>query len=158
MKMSIRKWIVVSGLTWLAVGSLLMVKGLKWITQAITTSEGASLIQGLASLAGTTHQGGLFLICIALFIGFIKGRMILSKTVQRVVLRLRSQEAPIPLSHAYDRRYVLLLSSMMLLGLLFRFLPIGLDIRGAMDVAIGSALMHGAMLYFREAVVPSKAT
>ena len=155
--MNARKWIVVSGLTWLAIGSLLMVKGLKWITQAMTVPEQAGLIQRLAAMAGSIQQGGLLLICTALLIGFIKGRMILSKTVHRVVSRLRSLPSTVSLAEAYDRRYVILLGSMMILGLLFRFLPIGLDIRGVIDVAIGSALINGAMLYFREAVAPSKA-
>ena len=155
--MNARKWIIISGLTWLVVGYMLMVKGLKWIIQSMTV-EPAALIQWLSKLAGSPSQGALALICIALLIGFIKGRMVLSKTVQRVVSRLRSLPASIRLSEAYDRRYVILLGSMMLLGLLFRFLPIGPDIRGGIDVAIGSALINGAMLYFREAIMPSKAT
>jgi hypothetical protein len=40
---------------------------------------------------------------------------------------------------------------MMALGLVFRFLPIPIDLRGLIDVAIGSALINGAMLYFRAA-------
>jgi hypothetical protein len=38
---------------------------------------------------------------------------------------------------------------MVLLGLVIRFLPIPIDARGLVDVAIGSALINGAMLYFR---------
>lgn len=155
--MNARKWIVVSGLTWLAIGSWLMFKGLKWITQAITLGEGGPLIRWLTPMTGKVHQTGLVLICVALLIGLIKGRTVLAKTAQRLVLRLRSQQSPITLLQAYDRRYLILLSGMMMLGIVFRFLPIGLDIRGTIDVAIGSALINGAMIYFREAFIPSKA-
>ena len=155
--MNVRKWIVVSGLTWLAIGSWLMFKGLKWITQAITLVEGGPLIRWLTLVTGKPQQSGLVLICIALAIGLIKGRTVLAKTAQRIILRLRLQQSPITLSQAYDRRYLVLLSCMMMLGILFRFLPIGLDIRGTIDIAIGSALINGAMIYFREALIPSKA-
>jgi hypothetical protein len=40
---------------------------------------------------------------------------------------------------------------MMMLGMIFRYLPIPIDVRGFIDLAIGSALMNGAMLYFRAA-------
>jgi hypothetical protein len=152
--MTTRKWIVVSGLTWLAIGSMLMVKGLKWITQSMMGLESAPLVRWCSSLVGSAQQGALLVICISLFIGFIKGRTVLAKTVQRVVTRIRSLPPPILLSQVYDRRYATLLGSMMALGFLFRFLPIGADVRGAIDVAIGSALINGSMLYFREAVIP----
>ena len=152
--MSVRKWIVISGLSWLGIGAYLMVKGLKWITLAMTALETPRLIGWLSGIAGTVQQGTLVLICVSLLVGFIKGRMVLAKTVRRIVARLRAQEAPIRFSQAYDRKYYMILGLMMGLGLLFRFLPIAFDVRGAIDVTIGSALINGAMLYFREAVIP----
>jgi hypothetical protein len=38
---------------------------------------------------------------------------------------------------------------MILLGLSMRFMPILIDVRGVIDVAIGFALLNGSMLYFR---------
>ncbi len=152
--MSLRKWICFSGVLWLAIGSLLMVKGLRWLAQAAIASEQTPLVGWVSSLVGSRPQGALLVIAVALFIGLVKGRTVLSKTVFRVVSRLKSQTVPIRLSNLYDRRYYLILGSMMGLGLLFRFLPIPLDIRGAIDVIIGSALINGAMIYFREALMP----
>jgi hypothetical protein len=149
--MSVRKWIVISGLSWLVIGSYLMVKGLKWITLAMALGESPRLLRYFSQLAGSLQQGALVLICLSLLVGFIKGRMVLSKTVSRVVARFRSEKAPIRFANAYDRKYFIILGSMMGLGLLFRFLPIACDIRGGIDVIIGSALINGAMLYFREA-------
>jgi hypothetical protein len=39
---------------------------------------------------------------------------------------------------------------------MFRVLSIPFDIRGGVDVAIGSALINGAMLYFRHMLTPQK--
>jgi hypothetical protein len=152
-KMSARKWIVISGLSWLVIGSYLMFKGLKWITLAMALPETPGLLRWFVSLAGSLQQGALLLICLGLLIGFIKGRMVLSKSVNRIVKHLRELKEPIQFSNAYDKKYYIILGSMMGLGLLFRFLPIPFDIRGAIDVTIGSALINGAMLYFREAIV-----
>lgn len=148
--MTIRKWIVVSGMIWLAIGCWLMVKGLKWITAALVAP--GSMLEWLAKMAGSLQQGGLLLICAALLVGFIKGRMVLSKSVDRVVAHLRAQKEPIPSSKVYDRKYYIIIGSMMGLGMVLRFLPIPFEVRGAVDVTIGSALINGAMLYFRAAV------
>lgn len=153
--MSVRKWIVVSGLSWLVIGAYLMVKGLKWITVAM--QETPALLKWLVGLAGSVQQGALILISAALLVGFIKGRMVLSKSVSRIVSHLRSQKGKIQMSNAYDRKYYMILAAMMGIGMLFRFLPIPNDIRGFVDVTIGSALMNGAMLYFRQALFNSAA-
>ncbi|MBP7074911.1 MAG: hypothetical protein KBA81_05945 [Rhabdochlamydiaceae bacterium] len=154
MIMTARKWMLVSGLSWLAIGAYLMIKGLKWVTLAMMQPETPALMGYLKKITGSLQQGALVLICISLLMGFIKGRMVLSKTVSRIVSRLKSLES-ISFSNAYDRKYYIILASMMGLGLLFRFLPIAYDIRGFIDVTIGSALMNGAMLYFRAMIKES---
>ncbi len=116
-----RGWVALSGFTWFFIGAFLLYKGLHLISQAAFQPD--SLCQQL---------------------GFV-----LSKTVRRVVTRISSLPLPIRLKDAYSPAYWILIASMMALGMLFRFLPIPLDIRGIIDVAIGSALINGAMLYFR---------
>ncbi len=150
--MKAKHWIVVSGFSWLVIGVYLMYKGLNWVTLAMMQPETPALLQWLKQLAGSLQQGALVLICLSLLVGFIKGRMVLSKTVNRIVDRLYSLQDPIPFANAYDRKYYVILASMMGLGLLFRVLPIAFDIRGAIDVTIGSALINGSMLYFRQLV------
>ncbi len=152
--MSGRKWMVVSGLIWLGIGSFLMLKGLKWITLAMLLEELPLLLKRLVQLAGSLQQGSLLLMCISLLLGFIKGRMILSKTVYRIVKRLQAETSPVPFSKVYDRKYYIVIALMIGLGFLLRFIPIPFDIRGAVDVTIGSALINGAMLYFRQALYP----
>lgn len=150
--MKAKHWIVVSGFSWLLIGVYLMFKGLNWMTLAMMQQETPAVLLWLKELAGSLQQGALVLICLSLLVGFIKGRMVLSKTVNRIADRLLLQQEPIPFAKAYDRKYYVILATMMGLGLLFRFLPIAFDIRGAIDVTIGSALMNGSMLYFRQLV------
>lgn len=127
-----RGWVLTSGILWFAMGMVLMYKGLSLIAQA------------------QSPMGHWFVFC-ALIIGFLKGRFVLGKTVKKVVGRIHSLELPIRFSQVYSRSYLILIASMMTLGMVFKFLPIPVEVRGFIDVAVGSALVNGAMLYFRAA-------
>ena len=144
-----RAWIAISGFTWFLMGIFLLYKGLHLITQAAFLPD--SLCYKMRNLFGSAQHAATALMALGLVIGFFKGRFVLSKTVKRVVFRIASLPLPIRLKDAYSRSYWILIGSMMALGMFFRFLPIPIDIRGAIDLAIGSALVNGAMLYFRAA-------
>lgn len=144
-----RAWIVFSGILWLLIGSFLLQKGLHWISVSLLQPD--SLLTRWQGVFGTREQAGTALIGFSLLIGFCKGRFVLSKTVRRVVARLASLKAPIRFREAYAPSYWILIGSMIALGMLFRFLPLPSEIRGAIDIAIGSALIQGAILYFRAA-------
>lgn len=120
--------LLLSGAIWLGIGGMLLYKGLKFLT--------AIAEQG-------REQGALALIAIGLIIGFIKGRVVLS----RVVNRVKSMSEPIAFGELFNLRYLILIGTMMLIGVAMRFVRI--DIRGTVDVAIGAALINGAMLYIR---------
>ena len=136
-----RGWIAFSGFVWFAIGAMLLYKGLHLISFGQTAEKNATL-----------------LIAVGLLVGFIKGRFVLAKTVRRVVLRICSLSLPIRYKDVYTPSYYFLILGMMGLGILFRFLPIPIDIKGSVDVAIGSALINGAMLYFRAARAYDKNT
>jgi len=127
-----RGWIYLSGALWFVIGLFLMYKGLFFISSA----------------SGHVNN---WIIFFALMIGFLKGRFVLVKTVQKVVLRIRSLPSPIRFSQVYPKSYWILIGSMMMLGMALRYLPIPISVRGFVDLAIGSALMNGSMLYFRAA-------
>lgn len=146
-----RGWILCSGSIWFAVGLMLMYKGLRFISDAQIDPD--SLSFRFNQSVGSTSQAGNWIIFFALIVGFAKGRFVFVKTVQRVVSRIRSLSLPIRFFQVYTRSYWLLIGSMMMLGMVFRFLPIPVDVRGFIDLAIGSALMNGAMLFFRAARV-----
>ena len=132
--MSKKAWISFSGLLWIVVGCLLLYKGLRILCDGVDTQRA---------------DRASWLIAIGLFVGFIKGRFALAKTVRRLVLRIESLDMPIRMQDVYPKSYWILLSSMMAIGFLLRYIP--LEWRGCIDVAVGSALIHGAMLYFRAA-------
>ncbi len=139
-----RDWIICSGGLWFAVGIMLMYKGLRLISDAQVDPGSLSMRMSESS----SHVGNM-IIFLALIVGFAKGRFVFSKTVQRVVSRIRSLPLPIRISEVYTKSYWILIGSMMMLGMVFRFLPIPIDVRGFIDLAVGSALTNGAMLYFR---------
>ncbi|MES2273797.1 MAG: hypothetical protein V4487_06360 [Chlamydiota bacterium] len=147
--MNSRSWIAFSGFLWFAIGVFLLYKGIHFISQAAVQTD--SLCFSMRGMFGSPQQAATGFIALGLIIGFFKGRFVLAKTVLRVATRIASLPSPIRFTDAYSRSYWILLGSMVLLGMSFRFLPIPLDIRGTIDVAIGSALVNGAMLYFRAA-------
>lgn len=142
-----RAWIAFSGFVWLAIGTFLLYKGLRLISDATLSST--SLCFRLKDFFGTSQQAGVVLIAAGLLIGFLKGRFVLSKTVHRISSRIANLSLPIRFSDVYPFSYWILIASMITLGISLRFLPILVDVRGLIDVAIGSALMNGSMLYFR---------
>lgn len=146
-----RGWIILSGLFWLGVGGMLLRKGLYFLVQGVLTPH--SLCDRWQGLFGSPSQTGTALLVVALVVGFLKGRLVLSKTVNRMVQRILSLEAPIRFVDVYPRSYWLLIGGMMGLGLVFRFGFIPIDMRGMIDVAIGSALINGSLLYFRSAMI-----
>ena len=144
-----RTWIAFSGFLWLGIGVFLLYKGIHFISEGITTPF--SLSDRFQKTFGSTEKAATIWIVTGLIIGFLKGRLIFPKTVQRIVHRIRALPLPIGFAQVYPPSYWLLITAMVGLGMLMRILPIPVDARGLIDVAIGSALMNGAMLYFRAA-------
>ena len=89
---------------------------------------------------------------LGLAIGFAKGRWVLSKTMQRLKTRLAALSHPISLKAAFPPAYLALIAVMVSLGFALRWVPD--DLRGLIDLAVGSALCLGATY---GAVVPKKA-
>jgi hypothetical protein len=144
--------IFLSGFVWLAVGCFLLPLGLNFIVASLLKENAMQphpVLNFIAPYVGGLDQAAIAWIVFALLIGFIKGRRVFSKSVQRSVKRILALPNPSSLSKIYAPSYYILLGSMVLLGVLVRFTT--QDIRGGVDIAIGSALVNGAMLYFRQA-------
>lgn len=151
MHLSKTTWIVISGVVWFIVGTALLTLGLNFIVckAQIDIDETTSLIAKIAPFVQGREQAALALVIVGLTIGFIKGRYVLVKTVKRVVERIVNLPSPIKISQVYGKGYLLLIVGMILLGLSMKWLGLPIEIRGMIDVAIGSALMNGAVAYFR---------
>jgi len=144
--------IFLSGLVWLAVGCWLLPLGLNFVVSTLldkNVNMSRPVLDGLAPYFRGVESAAMIWIAICLMIGCLKGRFIFAKTVNRGVQRISKLPNPAPLSQIYPLSYYILLGSMVFLGFLVRYAP--LDVRGGVDVIIGTALINGAMLYFRQA-------
>jgi hypothetical protein len=121
-----KNWFYISGMIWFTAGSFLLYKGVSFTE-------------------------GLLLYAIAIPLGYLKGRYVLSKTVGRMMRRMASLEGPITLRNVYPLSYWFLIAGMISLGVLCSFLPN--QVRGFVDLTIGSALVYGAFLYFRAPLI-----
>lgn len=142
-------WIIFSGAMWFVVGIFLLLFGVKLVVLSCLEITPHSLITKISSIGKNREQAALIIVGSGLIIGFMKARFVLSKTVRRVVNRIHSLTQPIKFSEVYSLGYLALIASMIALGMAMRWLSVPSDIRGLIDIAVGSALMNGAMFYFR---------
>jgi hypothetical protein len=155
MKLSHSKLILFSGAIWFGIGLYLLQLGLNLLIGGVNADMAAKtkypLINLLQGYIGSVETTSILLLTAALFIGFVKGRFVLKKTADKGVKRILSFPNPARLTQIYDAKYYLLIGLMVCLGISIKFLGISNDIRGFIDVAIGSALVNGSMSYFRHA-------
>ncbi len=142
-----------SGILWLIIGCFLTFKGVVFLGLTIMSEKIDPLMRLLMKITPNRERAGLVLIFSALVIGLFKGRVVLAKTVMRQVKRLMMISHPLYLKDLFPLSYLAIIGSMMMLGMLLKFLPITHDIRGFVDLAVGSALINGAFLYFKQAIL-----
>jgi len=146
--------IFLSGLPYFLAGIMLNRKGVNFISEATSLAgELPSLtlpfVRPLTSLFGDATMAMIFLVIIALVTGVFKGRKVIVPGVERNLLRLQAQTNPIPLTQTYDRKGWIILGVMMTLGMLINNLPVPIDVRGFVDVAVGVALIQGGVASLR---------
>jgi hypothetical protein len=146
--------IVISGLIWLGIGIYLLQLGINLLMASCIHSELSAnghypAVTYLSAYVGNREGAALILVALGLFIGGIKGRYVLGKSARRGVDRILAFPNPTSLGNIYSVKYYLLLVLMMSLGISIKFLGIAGDIRGVIDITIGSALTNGSMYYFR---------
>ncbi len=152
-----RSLIIFSGAVWFVVGSFLLQLGLRLLMGTLEPEASfSSMLHFVSHRMGSIENAVILLITIGLIVGFFKGRVVLAKSVNRLVTRIRSFHEPTPIAKIYTLPYYILLASMMMIGMLIKYFQVPDDIRGTVDVAIGAALINGAMLYFRAAFSPSQ--
>jgi hypothetical protein len=149
-------WIICHGIVWFSVGIFLLLFGVKLIVSAATMDSGLSVLSNsISHYLGGREQASLFLLIFGLVIGFVKGRFVLSRTAGRMVKKIYALAQPIKFSEVYSLGYVALIGCMLLLGMAMKWFSVSPDIRGAIDVAVGSALVNAALCYFRSLVKSS---
>lgn len=150
MKLSHSKLIAISGLIWFVIGFFLLRLGLNLIVESIGNSqEQYPLVAFLRPYLNTVENTVLLLIIFALIIGYFKGAYVLGKSAKRGVERISSFPNPTSVANIYSAKYYILLAAMVFLGMSIKYIGLNSDIRGFIDIAIGSALINGAMIYFK---------
>ncbi len=150
-------WFAFSGILWFAIGVFLLLLGVKLIVfSSVEGTPRSYLFSRLSLLVKSREQCALILVTTGLVLGFMKGRFVLSKTVGRVVERIHSMPQPIRFVDVYSFGYLIVIASMVLLSMGMRWLSVPSDVRGVIDTAVGSALMNGAMFYFRAVIKKKK--
>lgn len=123
-------WILFSGATWLVVGLFLC-------------------FQGVALLPMSWDGNTILLTSAAVLVGVFKGRFVLSRTAHRVIKGILSTEPPLTFFRIYSLGYLVLIACMAMLGMSLKWMPIPITVRAGIDIAVGGALMQGALFYFR---------
>ena len=101
------------------------------------------------SAANVTLSTALIAGIIGLLIGFGKGRFVLSKTSTKNIERLNALSEPLPPRHVYSKRSWIVLSVMVLIALSLNtgLIPLAVYLRGAVNLAIGFALIISSLTY-----------
>ena len=136
------------GTLWFGVGLMLMFKAIPLIVNA-ATQKNLPLIKVFQPLVGNGQQAALIIVVVGLIIGMLKGKTVLAKAAKRSIDRVKEFPNPMPIARLFSLRYLLVLFIMMALGMGLRLFPIAEDIHGLIDLAVGSALIQGAIIYFR---------
>ena len=151
MKLSHRQCLVAAGLIWCVVGVYLTQLGAKLLVAAIDLNT-AFLLPLYSSLVPDRSMAVVILFFLAIAIGQLKAKYILSKSVHRMLNRLEKLPEPCSLFEAWGKPYIYLIVAMMGLGMAMRFFSVAPDLRGFIDVAVGLALLQASFSYFRARV------
>lgn len=137
--MKAKNWIVITGVVWFAIGCMLMTKGIKHLA--------------IAKMSNVSSDLCMILTFLGLILGYLKGKFIFSKTVDRLISRIYTIKGSITLLNVYPMSYWLIMVCMSFMGVFIKALPLNIEFIGMIDLAVGAALINGAMLYFRKASV-----
>jgi hypothetical protein len=140
----------ISGAIWMAIGVFLLQMGLQLLLVQIIEAKSTTPLINLFNGFFPMQEAAIFIAAIALYVGFLKGRYVLAKSAHRCIQHILSLPNPASLISIYSKSYYLLLGSMLLLGMGVKYLGLPNDVRGAIDITIGSALINGATHYFRQ--------
>ncbi len=144
----------ISGAIWLGIGVMLLNLGLGFLMQGfqagVFVKDGYSgLFMWLSSVSGGFDNAAIIMVALSLVLGLAKGRFVMQKAALKSSVRIAKLANPTSITNLYTRSNLILIAGMMGLGMLMKILALPLDIRGAIDTAVGCALMQGSLAYFR---------
>ena len=153
MKMKDYQLVRVAGSLWIIISIFLLYRACVILPMAYRFLDKQEVLQRvyLINIENTSFRYILYftMIALAVLIGQIKGKKILSKLAQKQVNLLMQKNGQLSLKDLFTKRYLIILLCMMLLGKMLSFLQVPLDIRGSIDLAVGIALWIGGRYYYR---------
>ncbi len=155
MKLEKYRLIAFAGFVWFCVGLLLLIKGLMITIFAahLSGQKAGPIMNFLMHLfTGAIIPTILTVVLLGMLLGFFKGKWALSKAAQKTVRRIYPMRGPQPISRLYRLHDYLLIIAMIGLGRLMNWAHVPNDLHALFDLSIGSALINGAMIYFRYAI------
>ncbi len=146
-----KNWAFACGIFWAIGGFLLLRKGLFFLSVSTENiQEPGPLVSWMFSFTHSLVQSHMLLMIIALFLGMLKGRKVMAKAALRVIQRWSMIHGEkISFSKVLDQKMWILIGCMVLLGIGLNYIGFPHDIRGVIDIAVGSALLQGALVYFK---------
>lgn len=163
MKLSHQSLIALSGSLWIIIGAFLLPLGIHFLTDIVVNYHllregGYPLVSLLSQYTGGVEGAVIILIAASLLLGTLKAKKVFSKVVGKGVSRIKSFPNPTEVTNIFGYKYLLLVGFMMSLGMGLRYFGVPKDIRGVIDVAVGSALINGGLAYFKAMFSLKKAT
>lgn len=154
MKLSHHSLITISGTIWLVIGAFLLPLGIHFLADAavnpyLLRDNSYPLLSFVSQYTGGVEGAAILLIAISLLVGSFKAKKVFTKVVNKGVSRITSFPNPTHLTNIYGFKYLLLIGFMVSLGMCLRYFGVPKDIRGVIDVAVGSALINGGLGYFK---------
>lgn len=145
MKLTYSRSIYFCALIWGMIGLRLLSKGMMYFSLAHQSGDyfvsvSSPLKENLFSIW----------ISISLLLGWIKGKFILTKSVDRMVRHIVSFDEPLKWKSLFPKSFFMVMFAMMLLGLSLKHLPLSDYIKGGMDTTIATALLYGAWIFYRK--------
>lgn len=145
--------IAFSGALWFFAGIYLLPLGIHFLVSAAKSHGiGYSFFDLLSWFHLSSDQAAMVLVAAALGVGYFKSKVVFSKAVERGVKHIASLPELAPIQAVFTSKYLVLIGIMMGIGMAMKWLGVPYDIRGFIDVAVGSALINGSVMYFRKAL------
>ncbi len=140
---------ILSGCVWFIIGLSLLRLGISLLMNCMESEHlHSAWLSYCTRIIGSKPEAIAFLIAGGLFLGYIKGKTVLKKSALESCTRIERYENP-TLANIYTLKNYILIAVMISLGMLMKIFHLPNDIRGFIDVAVGTALMQGSLFYFR---------
>lgn len=155
MKFEKHSLITVVGLVWFVVGIFLLFSGLQLIfLTALLNGQSFTPILSVVMYAftGAVIPSIVVSVFLGLLLGYAKSKWAFVRMIRKTVQRIYPMPGLVRISSLYRLHEALLIIAVIALSRIAKILHFPPDIQGVINIAIGSALISGAVVYFRFAL------